>query len=99
MEGTTGTAFRATTEQWQGLLGEYWDSGKSIRSFCRERGIPQSQMNYRLMQAHKANAEHGFIELVRETPCKLWVEAGQCRIRVERGFDAELLRQVAEALL
>jgi hypothetical protein len=99
-EATRGTGFRATAEQWQGLLEECCTSGKSIRGYCRERGIPHRQMYYYLRRARKANACQGFIELEREreAPGGIWIEAGRCRIRVKRGFDAELLREVAEAL-
>jgi len=90
---------RGTPEHWQGILGEYSLSGKSARGFCREKGIPPSQLYYYLRRARKAaEADGGFIEVVRESPCNLWLEAGNCRIYVKRGFDAELLRQVSEAL-
>jgi hypothetical protein len=95
---STGTKFRATAEQWRGLLKEHAVSGKSARGFSREKGIPRSQMYYHLRRSHKAQTGTGFIEIKREAPSSLWVEAGKCRICVQRGFDAELLRQVAEAL-
>jgi len=99
VEETTRQAFRATPEQWQGLLGEYWASGKSIRRFCGERGIPHNQLSYHLRRVRNNQSKHGFIELVQKTASgNLWIEAGKCRIHVERGFDAELLKQVAEAL-
>jgi transposase-like protein len=98
MAETTAPTFRATPEQWEGLLGEYSSSGKSIQGFCRDNGIPHHQMHYHMRRARKAQSGDGFIELLREAPGNLWVEAGSCRIRVERGFDAELLRQVATAL-
>jgi hypothetical protein len=91
--------FRASVEQWEGILEEYRASGKSIRGFCRDKGIPVSQMSYYLGRARKAaRREKGFIELVRQAPAGIYVEAGSFRIHVARGFDAELLRQVAEAL-
>jgi len=98
MEEGVVRKFRATAEQWQAILGEYTASGKSIRRFSRERGIPHTQLTYYLCRARKAEAARGFIELRRESPGKLWIEAGSSRIHVERGFDAVLLRQVAEAL-
>jgi len=91
-------AFRATEAEWEEILEEFGKSGKSMRGFSREKCIPVSQISYRLGRARKARQEGGFIELVRETPCNLWIEAGSCRIHVQRGFDAELLRQVAAAL-
>jgi hypothetical protein len=99
MEGTApGVRFHATAEQWQSLLEEYRTSGKSGRGFCREKGIPPSQFSYHLRRARKTQEGHGFIEIVRESPSALCIEAGNCRIHVQRGFDAELLRQVAKAL-
>jgi hypothetical protein len=99
MEGTTEPGFRATPEQWEILLGEYSASGKSIRRFSRERGIPHTQLSYHLRRVRNAHKEHGFIELVQEAVAgKIWIEAGNCRIHVERGFDGFLLKQVVEAL-
>jgi len=89
----------APLERWQVLVEEYSVSGKSVRGFCRERGISYSQMYYYIRRSRSARKEHGFIELVPESPvCNLWIEAGSCRIHVKRGFDAVLLRQIAEAL-
>jgi len=99
MERTAEQRFRATTEQWQVLLGEFSESGKSMRRFCREKGIPPNQLSYHLRRARNEQSKQGFIELVQKVaPCNLWIEAGRCRIHVQRGFDAKLLRQVAEAL-
>jgi len=100
MEGfSRGSDLIGPSERWQVLVEEYSVSGKSVRGFCRERGIPHSQMYYYLRRSRSACKEHGFIELVPATPsCNLWIEAGSCRIHVQRGFDAVLLRQVAEAL-
>jgi len=101
METTSrGVKYRATPEQWRLLVEEFSRSGKSLRSYSRDKGIPPTQFHYQVYRARKQRPEHGFMELVRatEAPCKLWIEAGKCRVHVERGFDAELLKQVAEAL-
>jgi len=100
MEGfSKGIELSAPSERWQVLVEEYSVSGKSVRGFCREKGIPYSQMYYYLRRSRSAATAHGFIELVPESSsCNLWIEAGSCRIHVRRGFDAVLLRQVAEAL-
>jgi len=99
MEEKRELKFRATSEQWEILLGDYSSSGKSIRGFCREKGIPHTQLTYHLRRARTTERKSGFIELIPEAaPCNLWIEAGRCRIHVQRGFDAMLLRQVAEAL-
>ena len=99
MEETRELKFRATSEQWQELLAEFSASGKSIRGYCREKGIPHTQLTYHLQRARAAERKSGFIELTPEAgSCNIWIEAGSCRIHVQRGFDALLLRQVAEAL-
>lgn len=33
-----------TWSKWRGLVAEQQDSGKSMAGFCRERGVPVSQM-------------------------------------------------------
>jgi transposase-like protein len=33
-----------TWSKWRGLVTEHRDSGKSVAAFCRERGLPVSQM-------------------------------------------------------
>ena len=33
-----------TWSKWRGLVSEQRDSGKSVAAFCRERGLPVSQM-------------------------------------------------------
>jgi transposase-like protein len=95
---TAETDRKATSEQWQAILEEYSASGKSVRRYCREKGMTPWQIYYHLRRARKSNKEHGFVELEREAAGSLWIEAGRCRIHVKRGFDAELLREVAEAL-
>jgi hypothetical protein len=91
--------FRATSEQWAIFLGEYSSSGKSVRGYCRDKGIPYTQMIYHLRRSRAVERKSGFIELRPESASgKIWIEAGSCRIHIERGFDALLLRQVAEAL-
>ena len=96
---TRGVPFRATPDQWSVILEEYRASGKSIRGFCLDKAIPLSQMTYHLGRARKAQRDIGFIELIRKSSGGgICIEAGSCRIHVERGFDAELLRRVVEAL-
>jgi hypothetical protein len=94
--------FRAGPEAWRALLEELASSGMSAAAFCRERAIPVWQMRRRLRNARPgADARRGFVEIGRGglDPAEgVWVEAGRFRIRVGRGFDASLLRRVAEAL-
>ena len=93
--------FYASPNEWQALVKELASSGMSAAEFCRKRDVPVWQMYYRLGQKQvNEPTQHGFVEIGKPDPKPggLWVEAGQFRIRVERGFDTELLRHVAEAL-
>ena len=93
--------FHASREEWHALVEELASSGMSAAEFCRKRRIPVWQMLYRLGQG-KTNKKHsGFVEIgqnKRPPSSGFWIEAGRFKIQVERGFDAELLRHVAEAL-
>ena len=95
--------FRAGPEEWRALLEDLASSGMSAAAFCRERAIPVWQMHYRTRKGKAVeSARRGFVEVLgggEPRPAEgVWVEAGQFRIRVGRGFDASLLRRVAEAL-
>ena len=94
--------FYASPNEWQALVKALASSGLSAAAFCRKREIPICQMYYRLGQKKVNNsAPRGFVEIGKtdSTPTGgLWIEVGQFKIRVERGFDKELLRHVAEAL-
>ena len=101
MEEST-SRFRASPQEWHALVEELASSGMSAAEFCRRRAIPVWQMRYWLGKEKDGEvALRGFIEIGRgesDPAAGLWVEAGRFRIRVERGFDAALLRRVAEAL-
>ena len=94
--------FYASPNEWQALVEEFASSEMSAAAFCRKRDVPVWQMHYRLRQ--KKDSEHkgrGFVEIrkIETAPTGgLWIEAGRFKIRVERGFDQELLRNVVEAL-
>jgi len=94
--------FRASPQEWHALVEEMSSSGLSAAEFCRGHAIPVWQMRHRLRKVKDgAGAPGGFVEIERggSDPAEgLWVEAGRFRIRVVRGFDAALLRRVAEAL-
>lgn len=94
--------FYASPNEWQALVKELSSSGLSAAAFCRKREVPICQMYYRLGQKKvKDSTPRGFVEIGKTdiaSSSGLWVEAGRFRIRVERGFDRELLRYVAEAL-
>ena len=95
--------FRASPGEWHALVEEMSSSGLSVAEFCRRREVPVWQMRYWLGKEKVGeSAQRGFVEIGRgglDPEEGLWVEAGCFRIRVVRGFDAALLRRVAEALV
>jgi hypothetical protein len=95
--------FRASPQEWHALVEELASSGMSAAEFCRKRGIPVWQMHYWLRKEKDSESTpRGFVEIGCSglDPAEgLWVEAGRFRIRIVRGFDAALLRRVAEALV
>lgn len=97
------SSFCASPGEWHALVEEMSSSGLSVAEFCRRREIPVWQMRLRLKRRTESKSkERGFVEIGRSglDPAEsLWVEAGRFRIRIGRGFDAELLKRVAEALL
>ena len=95
--------FRASPQEWGALLEELAASGMTASAFCRDRAVPVWQMRHRLRKARRgADDRRGFVEVLgggEPGPAEgVWVEVGRHRIRVGRGFDADLLRRVAEAL-
>lgn len=94
--------FYASRDEWHALMKELASSGMSAAEFCRKREIPICQMYYRLGQKKFTEpAQRGFIEIGKTESMPrggLWIEAGRFKIRVERGFDTELLRYVVDAL-
>ena len=96
------SGFRASSKEWHALVEELASSGMSAAEFCRKRAIPIWQMRYWLKKIKDGeSASRGFVEIGRsefDSAEGLWVEAGRFRIRIVRGFDAALLRRVAEAL-
>ena len=97
------SGFRASPKEWYALVEELASSGMNAAEFCRKRTIPIWQMRYWLKKIKDGeSASHGFVEIDRsefDSAEGLWVEAGRFKIRIKRGFDAALLRCVAEALV
>ena len=97
-------------EKWRGLVSQQIDSRQSVAAFCRERGVPSSQLfawKKRLRETEAAQ----FIEVqvkppeqaaeaVVRAPGKA-IEVRLCRGRsmvVEPGFDADHLRALLAVL-
>jgi hypothetical protein len=99
-QGSVAERRAAARASWERVIGEYAASGRTAAAFCRERGLRVWQFRYwlkALRQAEAASAE--FVELssdVRDPG--VWVACGRWRVHVGDGFDAGVLRRVAEAL-
>jgi transposase-like protein len=98
-----------TWSKWRGLVTEQRDSGKSVAAFCRERGLPVSQMfawKRRLREAETAPFVEIDVKPCSEPPqappvCSAAIEVRLARGRslvVEPGFDALHLRALLSVL-
>ena len=90
---------RRTESEWCELVAAWSESGKSAPVWCQENGVGyQSLLNWRKRFAEEppALSVHSFCELVDETG--LTAEVGGVRLRLQRGFDPVLLRDIVSAL-
>jgi hypothetical protein len=104
------TARGGSVDEWRGLVVEQEQSGQSVAAFCRERGVPASQMF--VWRRRLGEAEVAKFVSVEVTPCGetkrpvpvLGGGAIEVRLRggrsvmVEPGFDAHHLRVLLAAL-
>lgn len=92
---------------WRGVVQEQEGSGKSVRGFCREKGVKENlfyawRRELRLRDGEQKGAE-GFVELIRQR-CAAGTAGVSLRIGervsivVERGFDAATLKAVLSAV-
>jgi transposase-like protein len=89
---------RYTPEEKQ----QFWErvqAGASIREAAIQQGIAPS-LGYHWAQKARSASRPKFARLVRATtaPTLIAVQVGPATVRVETGFDAELLRAVVSAL-
>ncbi len=92
-----------TWSKWRGLVAEQRDSGKSVAAFCRERGLPVSQMfAWRGWLREAATAQFVEIEVkpspeplhlapARSAAIEVHLARGRSLV-VEPGFDVHHLR-------
>ena len=99
-QGSVAERRAAARASWERVIGEYAASGITAAAFCRERGLRAWQFRYWLKALRQTEAAPtGFVELssdVRDSG--VWVACGRWRVHVGDGFDAGVLRRVAEAL-
>jgi transposase-like protein len=96
----SSTRRRYTAEEQQQFL-EQVRSGASVREAAARLGFDTS-IGYRWVQKAKAGASDTpkFARLIpaSKAPAMVTIEVGTATLRVEAGFDAELLRSVISAL-
>lgn len=93
---------------WRERLAEMEGSGKTVRGFCRERGIKENQFyawrrELRMRDAEAAE-KSGFVELVRpaggEQGAGISIRIDdRISIVLERGFDRVALKAALTAML
>ena len=89
--------------RWHGLVSEQVESGKSVAAFCRERGVPASQMfswkkRFREKDAPRfvevavmPSLENTSMPATRGRAIEVWLKGGRSLL-VEPGFDVSHLR-------
>jgi hypothetical protein len=83
---------------WAGHIERQRQSGKGVKAFCEEAGLKVWQFSYWRGVIHPKTEQRGFVEVRLKPGGGIAIEVQGCRICIERGFDAELLRQVVAAL-
>ena len=99
-QGSVAERRAAARASWEQVIGEYVASGITAAAFCRDRGLRVWQFRYWLKALRQAEAApSGFVELSSDARDPgVWVACGRWRVHVSDGFDAGVLRRVAEAL-
>ena len=83
------------------IVAAWRRSGRTQTSFAAELGCSMKRLSMwknRLDAAALVHAPVAFVEVKALKPSSMVVEVAGCTIRVEPGFDAQLLRSVVGAL-
>ena len=103
-------ATEQTEGKWRDRVSEWRASGETAAAFASTRGFAASTLqywSYRLSGGEKKgkskSKKQRFVHVVprsiaETTEREIIVEVGTARVRVSRGFDAELLAEVMRAL-
>jgi len=91
---------------WRAVIQEHPGSGKSVRAFCKEKGVNENlfygwRRELQLWDGEQA-APKGFVELIRRGgqvgTAGVSIRLGErVSIVVERGFDVQTLKAVLSA--
>lgn len=91
---------RFTAEERQRFVDEVRATGASVREVAERLGLDTS-IGYRWMQAARQAGAPTFAKLIpagSTSRATIAIEVGGAVVRVEAGFDADLLRAVVSAL-
>jgi len=91
---------RFTAEERQRFVDEVRTTGASVKEVAERLGLDTS-IGYRWMQAARQAGAPKFARLVvagSQAPTAIAIEVGGVVVRVEAGFDPELLRAVVSSL-
>lgn len=94
---------------WEQRLAEYEASGKSIATWCKEQTVRENQFYYwrkkiRTSQAEKTNPVQWLtVDLQVNKHSKIaaetiHIEVGQATVKVAKGFNRDLLREIVQVL-
>jgi transposase-like protein len=88
-------------QQWEARIAAFRDSGLSGARWCKEQGIKPHQFYYwkAKLSATQPEKPAGWLKVeVSEPLVSIAVRIGAATIKVEPGFDPELLAEVVSAL-
>lgn len=91
---------RRSHETWCELIAQQEAGEESIAGFCRKRGLALHSFHHHKHLQRERSVSGGFreVSLPVQSGLQVVIDEGTCRIEVQRGFDAECLRQVVAAL-
>lgn len=94
---------------WEQRLTHYEESGISIKAWCKQQSIKESQFYYwrKKLRTDKAEETQPLqwlpldLQLSKQTiPAGDWitVHIGQAKVEIGKGFDQSLLREIIQVL-
>jgi transposase-like protein len=105
--GKTTTRRGEREHFWRQLIRDQQRSGSSIKAFCRSRGISEPSFfawRKKLALTKRVNSQDDFVAVrvipeavSRSGSIEIMLDRG-CRVRVEPGFDRQVLRDVLTVL-
>jgi len=89
---------RRTKEQWQTLLEEQKESGKTVTGFCKDLGIHQN-MFYRKKKELCSNGSFVKVPIGPARPQAIKIKIGNATIEAEAGFNEKDIQAIIRILL